>query len=493
VPVKSEDVAMRKFGGGDRRGGMIGATLSAGLALAIGVSSASAQDVQTPPRPPPVVSGGHAGGLFPGLSILGGALLAAPLANAQQPGGGEGTNPPPRPKRTPAAPTPKPIVRAPQIASRAFPPPAGETRFRSGEILVATSPGTRSATVTEIARRHRLSEGETVEIGLLGVTMHVLRISDRRDVGSVVRELGGEGALASIQPNYLYATQEDAAPSSAPQQYALGKLHVAAALAAAPGEPVRVAVIDTAIDETHPDLAGAVEARFDAIGGAPRALGHGTSIAGAIAAHGRLKGVDPNVRILSARAFASDGAGTLGSTLSVLKSIDWAARERARVVNMSFAGPPDPALHAIVVAAFGKGLTLVAAAGHAGPKSPPLYPAAEETVLAITATDSDDRLYDKANVGRYIAAAAPGVDVLLPAAQGGYALETGTSVAAALVSGVVALVLERRPGATPAQVRKLLLTTAEPLGGGAGVAEFGAGLVDAQRAVSAAEAAAATQ
>ena len=81
-------------------------------------------------------------------------------------------------------------------------------------------------------------------------------------------------------------------------------MHVDASLDLTAGEPVRVAVIDTAIDESHPDLAGAVESRFDAIGGGPaRSLDHGTSIAGAIAARGRLRGVAPNVRILSARAF----------------------------------------------------------------------------------------------------------------------------------------------------------------------------------------------
>jgi subtilisin family serine protease len=321
------------------------------------------------------------------------------------------------------------------------------------------------------------------------------RIPDARDVANVVRELGGEPALARIQPNYLYAAMQDAAsaastPAPAPPQYALAKLHVDAVVDPAPAQPIRVAVIDTAVDESHPDLKGAVEARFDAIGGAaPRSLDHGTAIAGAIAARGRLKGVDPNVRILAARAFDSEGAGTVGETLWLLEAIDWAARERASVVNMSFAGPPDPALHAILAAASAKGMTLVAAAGNAGPKSPPLYPAADEAALAVTATDADDKLYRNANVGRYVAVAAPGVDVLLPAPQGAYALETGTSVSAALVSGVVALMLERRPAATPADIRKWLTATAAPLAGGGRPDEFGAGLVDARRATEAAAAA----
>ena len=70
---------------------------------------------------------------------------------------------------------------------------------------------------------------------------------------------------------------------------------------------------------------------------------------------------------------------------------------------------------------------LIAAAGNAGPKSPPLYPGADENVIAITATDAQDHLFPMANVGPYVAAAAPGVDVLLPAPNGAYSLETGTS------------------------------------------------------------------
>jgi len=253
------------------------------------------------------------------------------------------------------------------------------------------------------------------------------------------------------------------------------------------GEPIRVGVIDTAIDDAHPDLAGAVEARFDAIGGVgpPRSLDHGTSMAGAIAARGRLEGVTPSVRILSARAFDSEGGKSLGSTRSILKGMDWAAAQRALVVDMSFAGPPDPTLHEILAAAFAKGMLLVAAAGNAGPRSPPLYPGADEKVLAVTATDADDKLYVNANVGRYVAVAAPGVDVLLPSSRGGYALATGTSVSAALVPGVAALLLERRPASTPAEIKRLLTTTDTPLGTGAQAAAFGAGLVDAERAIAA--------
>src|SRR5438132_2901844 len=90
-----------------------------------------------------------------------------------------------------------------------------------------------------------------------------------------------------------------------------------------------------------------------------------------------------------------------------------------------------------------------AAAGNAGPNSPPLFPGADPSVIAVTATDVDDALFSGANRGNHIAVAAPGVDVLVPAPEGAYQFTTGTSVAAAEVSGVVALMLERNPSLTP--------------------------------------------
>jgi subtilisin family serine protease len=148
---------------------------------------------------------------------------------------------------------------------------------------------------------------------------------------------------------------------------------------------------------------------------------------------------------------------------------------------MSFAGPADPRLADILDRATKRGIVLVAAAGNAGPNSPPLFPAADKNVIAVTATDMEDRLYTGANRGNHIAVAAPGVDVLVPAPDGGYQFTTGTSVAAAHVSGVVALLLERNPKLTPAEVRRILTRTAKSLGPRD---RTGAGLVNAYQAVA---------
>jgi hypothetical protein len=104
-----------------------------------------------------------------------------------------------------------------------------------------------------------------------------------------------------------------------------------------------------------------------------------------------------------------------------------------------------------------------AAAGNAGPKSPPLYPGADPNVIAVTATDADDKLFNGANRDKYISVAAPGVDILVPAPEGEYQITTGTSVAAAEVSGIVALLLERNPKLTPADIRRILTASAKRL------------------------------
>jgi subtilisin family serine protease len=130
-----------------------------------------------------------------------------------------------------------------------------------------------------------------------------------------------------------------------------------------------------------------------------------------------------------------------------------------------------------------KGIVLIAAAGNAGPKSPPLYPGADPSVIAVTATDANDKIFAGANRGRYIAVAAPGVDILVPAPEDTYQLTTGTSVSSAEVSGIVALLLERNPNLTPEDIRKILTTSAKHPGTKERDDDFGSGLVDPGKAV----------
>jgi subtilisin family serine protease len=192
------------------------------------------------------------------------------------------------------------------------------------------------------------------------------------------------------------------------------------------------------------------------------------------------------------RAFSARPNNADGTTFNIIKGLDWAVERGARVINMSFAGPPDPRLRDALARTAKRGVVLVAAAGNAGPQSAPLFPAADPNVIAVTATDMDDKLFSGANRGNHIAVAAPGVDILAPSTGGTYQFTTGTSVASAEVSGVVAMLIERNPSLTPADVRRILTRTAKSLGPRGSERDFGSGLVDAYQAVAAARSSGAT-
>ena len=204
---------------------------------------------------------------------------------------------------------------------------------------------------------------------------------------------------------------------------------------------------------------------------------HGTVIAGAIAANSKLVGVAPKVRLLAVRAFSGSGESAQSTTFNILKGLDWAASRNARIVNMSFAGPPDPMLQEMLRMANARGIVLVAAVGNAGPNSPPLYPAADSAVIGVTATDAEDRLMPQANRGPQVSVAAPGVEIMAAAPNGAYQVTSGTSIAAAHASGVAALMLAVKPKLSPAQVRGNLTRSAHRIPGKRN--DVGAGVIDA--------------
>jgi subtilisin family serine protease len=374
-----------------------------------------------------------------------------------------------------------------------FPPPAGETSYVPNEVLLDVARGVSASQLYAIARRFRLTQVDVHPLPLVGRSIHRWRINDGSSVTAVIRSLAGEARIAGAQPNYLFAHEgaDDPQPASAaePLQYVVAKLHLADAHRVATGEKVLVAVIDSGIDRTHPDLAGAVAATFDVLGPHETHF-HGTAMAGAIAARGRLTGVAPRARLLAVRSLDSQGHGT---SLSIADGIGWAVARGARVINMSFAGPDDPLLRQHLAAVHARGIVMVAAAGNEGPNSAPLYPAADARVIAVTATDADDKLYALANRGRYIAVAAPGVDVLEPAPNDAVQLVSGTSVAAAHVSGIAALILERAPTLRPDEVRSVIIRSAAALTAPDAKDDSGAGLTDALRAVESAGTAATAQ
>ncbi len=377
---------------------------------------------------------------------------------------------------------PPPVQRA-----RSGVPAAAETRFVPDEVMFTVSGSPQIAET--IGQRHHLVLVSSHNVGLIGGgTMNRYRIPDRRSVPEVIRDLETERQITWAQPNYIFKLEgvEVAPQGLAAAQYALAKLHLPEAHRITEGDRALVAVIDSGIDETHPDLTGAVVDRFDTLGGTVQAHAHGTAIAGAISAHGALLGVAPHANILAIRAFgaADTTPGAEGTTAHVVEGLNWAYDHHARIVNMSFAGAFDPLLALAISKAHRKDMIIVAAAGNEGPGAAPAYPAADPNVIAVTATDRSDKLFSAANRGSYICLAAPGTDIIAAAPSNSYQFSSGTSIAAAHVSGMIALLLAEKPDLGADTIRRVLKDTAHELGTPGSNQDFGSGLGDAARAVA---------
>jgi Subtilase family len=371
-------------------------------------------------------------------------------------------------------------------------PPAGERRFIQNEMVLHIGSDVSPQTVQSVATRLGLTQVGYQRFDLVGRGLYRFRINDGRSVSDVIRAMEAEKISATAQPNYVFRLQQDlnasrSAAATQGFQYVVAKWRLNDVHRVVTGKNVLVAMIDSEVDQRHPDLAGAIADRLEPIGLEFKPQPHGTGMAGAMASHRRLVGVAPGARILAVNAFGTDSESAYGTTEQILKGIDWAIAKGAKVINMSFAGPRDPLVQLALKKAYDQGIVLVAAAGNSGPQSEPLFPAADPDVIAVTATDVNDALLPQANRGAHISVAAPGVDVLVPAPNAQYQITTGTSVAAAEVSGVIALMLERKPDADPESIRRALQTTAKDLGPRGRDDDFGWGLVDPYLAMLALE------
>ncbi|HNX28380.1 MAG TPA: S8 family peptidase [Syntrophomonadaceae bacterium] len=246
------------------------------------------------------------------------------------------------------------------------------------------------------------------------------------------------------------------------------------------GENCVVAVLDTGIDYTHPDLAGNIIGGISMIAGEKDYRdenGHGTHVAGTIAANGKLLGVAPQAKLLAVKVLDKDGSG---SYASISQGIAWARKwqgpggEKVNVINMSLGGPvPNNSLHKEITLAVQAGISVVCAAGNAGdgdPDTPELsFPAYYEESLSVGAIDLQVGLANFSNSNERIDIVAPGVDTYSTYPDNRYVELSGTSMAAPHISGALALIYSRcykRFGVypTPEQIRKLLHYQAIDLG-----------------------------
>ncbi|UGY90470.1 type VII secretion-associated serine protease mycosin [Streptomyces gobiensis] len=272
------------------------------------------------------------------------------------------------------------------------------------------------------------------------------------------------------------------------------------------GAGVTVAVLDTGVDADHPDLRGAVLTGKDVIGfGAQRGdrswARHGTAMAGIIAGRGHgsgrregVLGIAPEAKILPVRVLLEEGdpqrkkaRSARGGALA--EGIRWAVDQGAEVINLSLgddsaAAHPDPREDAAVRYALRKGAVVVASAGNGGEDGDRVsYPAAYPGVITVTAVDRYGARASFSTRRWYATVSAPGKDVVIADPDGKYYNGWGTSAAAAVVSGVTALVRAAHPDLSPAQIKKLLSDTARNTPAGGRSDSLGTGVVDVAAAI----------
>ncbi|WP_091316991.1 type VII secretion-associated serine protease mycosin [Micromonospora chersina] len=272
------------------------------------------------------------------------------------------------------------------------------------------------------------------------------------------------------------------------EQWQLEELRARTAWRTSTGRGVVVAVIDSGVDGTHPDLAGQVLPGLDLVtpdgSDGPDPVGHGTTVAGLIAGRADddrgVVGLAPDARILPVRVL--DDENRYDDAMIVAKGVRWAVDNGARVINLSLGGGGDsPALAAALDYAFARDVVVVACTGNLATSNSPKvwYPAREPGVLAVAGLDRNSQnLWSGSITGHETVLTAPATALYGARTNGGYWRVQGTSFAAPLVAATAALVRSRYPQLSAGDVVNRLITTARDLGPTGRDDRFGFGLVD---------------
>jgi len=319
----------------------------------------------------------------------------------------------------------------------------------SGSYGDAASQAARRRIANGIARRYGMRVSESWPMPLLGVDCFALDLPPGLSVDQAIALLSRDKAVLWAQPVQTYEGRGGVPPAAndplylaqpAARAWSLSILHRYVT-----GRGVRVAVIDSKIELTHPDLAGQFSVDADFVGGTvPLAERHGTGVAGVIAAKANnglgVAGVAPAARLMALRACWETSTGarpTLCSTLSLARAIEFAIDHDAQIINLSLTGPPDALLDKLLDVALTRGISVVAAYDGAAPKGG--FPASKPGVIAVA--DESLQTWPATVYG------APGRDIPTTEPGGKWYIVNGSSYAAAHVAGLIALVREQRGSA----------------------------------------------
>ncbi|MEV4266736.1 S8 family serine peptidase [Kribbella sp. NPDC049584] len=383
----------------------------------------------------------------------------------------------------------EPGAYRPPFASR---PHGAKAEFEPNAVMVKFKPKATSS-----ARRAAVSKaGATAEDA---VTSPIVKITGEQSAPDLLKKMKADPAveLASLNyKRYISAVPNDEYYGTDQQTYMnTVRMPQAWDVSKTTGSQI-VAVLDTGVDAGHPDLVGHLVPGYNAVSSTrPNPVddnGHGTMTLGIIAAAANngagVAGVGWNVmKAMPVKVLGADGSGY---DADIAEGIDWAVAHGAKVINMSLGGPGDNAvLHNAVINAVNSGVTVVVAAGNDGTDAMQ-YPAAYPEVIAVAATNAGGVLTDFSSYGNWVDVAAPGWDILTtgsraltPPGYEPYWYCTGTSCSAPIVTGIAALVKNKWPTLTPAQIAQRLEVLSRDAGPRGIDPYYGHGIVDAYAAL----------
>lgn len=359
--------------------------------------------------------------------------------------------------------------------------------FIPGRVLARPADGANEAAVQSSFK----AVGAREIGGLPQIGVRILQVPRRAET-AVVSALSNNPNFEFAEPDYIaniILTPND--PYYAAYQWHLPRISAPAAWDATTGSAdVTVAVVDSGVQAGHPDLAGRVLAGYDFVNNDADASddnGHGTAVAGVAAARGNdgigTAGAAWNIAVLPVKVMDSNGSGAYSA---IANGINYSADRGARIINLSLGGSfSSRTLLNAVKYATGKGCSIFAAAGN-NANSTTVYPAAYNGVTAVSALNRSDTLAYFSSYGSFVDLCAPGDGITTTWGNGGYVTVSGTSFSSPLVAGVAALVLSVNPALSNAEMASLLASNADDLGASGKDIYFGAGRVNAARAVSAA-------
>ena len=358
---------------------------------------------------------------------------------------------------------------------------AQRPEFVRGEVIVKFKGG--SVQTSDLARRltpQQLAQARPLR--------HVHAVRLKVNAGAELTTAAQFKSMPDVEyaePNYIAHAVETPNDPYFSQQWGLTTINAPQAWDISHGSSgVTVAIVDTGIDGTHPDLTGRVLAGYDFVSDRSLSAGadsddneHGTHVSGIVAASTGngvgVAGVAWTASLLPVKVLDSSGSGTYSA---VADGIEYAADNGAKVINLSLGGSADSSvLDDAVNYAHAAGCLVVAAAGNSGSDAP-FYPAACPNVMAVAATTSDGSVAYYSNYGSFLSVAAPGDYILSTLPGGGYGYLSGTSMAAPHVSGLAALAWAVCPHDSNDHVRQVIENTATSLDSSQDV---GSGLIDA--------------